>query len=100
MKKPKILKLRIIKCPSYRCWYRNCIGKTYYFLDDIFLDDEDIASLWILNDSKATAGERLDMGEYVYLDDLNYNIVIRKNKLKKISNVSDAGKFYDGYFNE
>lgn len=79
MKKPKIIKLKIISCSSYgKCWYKNKIGKYYYFFDKTFKDDEDNLSLWL-------AKPPTTKNRYVYFKDINYEIIIRKKKLQKIN---------------
>ena len=62
------------------CWYKNKIGKEFYFFNKIFKDDGDkIKSLW-----KATVPTKY----YVYLEDTNYDTQIRKKKLKKIGQLN------------
>jgi hypothetical protein len=76
MKKLKIIKLKIVKCDDEHCWYFKKVGQSFYFFDKIFNDDDRYRSIWL-----ATAPTK----KYAYIADTNYDIYIRKKKLKKIN---------------
>jgi len=89
MKKPKIIKLKILKCTNPDCWYNKKVGKSYYFFDKIFTDDEGIKSIWQAKPPKQNSGSG---SRYAYLENVNYEMAIRKKKLKKINNESEDQK--------
>lgn len=80
MKKLKVIKLKIIKCDDENCWYFKKIGKSLYFFNKPFNDDERYRSLWL-----ATAPTK----RYAYISDTNYNMYVRKQKLIKINKNED-----------
>ena len=71
----RVIKLKILNCSSKDSWYKNKIGKSFYFFHNIFDDDEHIKSIWLAS---------VPTKKYCYLDHTNYNSVIRKHKLKKL----------------
>lgn len=74
--KVEVIKLKIIKCDDPDCWYYKKIGKTFKFFNKIFIDDNDIKSIW-----KASVPTKY----YAYLTDTNYNSFVRAKKLKVIN---------------
>lgn len=89
MKKPKIIKLKILKCTNPDCWYRKKVGKSFYFFDKIFKDDEGRLSIWRASPPSRSSGSG---SKYAYLENVNYDMAIRKKKLKKINNESKDQK--------
>ena len=84
MKKIDIVKLRIIKCSasdrSFKCWYKNRVGEELYFFDKPFKDDRDVMGLW---------RAKIPTKKYVYIEDTNYDMIIRKKKLEQIENINN-----------
>lgn len=80
-KKIKSIKLKIVNNTiGEDAWYSNKIGRSFYFFDKPFTDYHGIKSLY-----KAT----LPLNHYAYLEDVNYNNHIRKQKLKKLNKIND-----------
>lgn len=74
-KNKKVIRLKIIKSSSETIWYYNKVGESFYFYNKPFIDDEGILSLNKYENP---------ILKYAYLEDTNYNIIQRREKLKNI----------------
>ena len=73
------IKLKILKSEFDSSWYYDEIGKELYFWNKKFINGNGSECLWL--------SEPLiyNICQYINIDCTNYNIIIRKNKLIKIS---------------
>ena len=93
------MRVKIIKCSvldPYEPWWYNKIGEIIKVKKKPFIDSAGIDSLNLKNDkhflNSAYYGYKDWVGgkKYIYLNDTNYKIKIRKQKLQKINKINDS----------
>jgi hypothetical protein len=85
------IKIKILKTITPICWYKNCIGLEFFIDENVEIRNYGFGRVLILkpeifNKFYSIGYDRKDaLG--LMVEDTNYEIILRKVKLEKISNL-------------